>query len=370
MEYKHVSEFTSQALVIEDAEALILAFCKRAVLGSYSRDYFKRGVDKIIENALSWLRYDSLKEKARDGLRAYAQRCYKKERDLLLLHVTAFAVLLKAQADKRREARPLIRKFNSTISEEYRSSRGFQRTLNVTIPDTAYTSAVPLNTYYKEYSKKVEKVFTELVESNAKESYETNVSLRNVAEMTVRYEGQLDMIESKRREGKKLVYILPHVNCSERCEKYQVGGSLHPSGLYSLDGTSGITSDGVKYVPLEFATDNPRDRYVTKAGKVYQNGCLTGFNCRHRLGDYIPGAKPVPIPDAAIKRQRAVEEKQREYERRIRECKKAALIADSKEKRSYFKSKAIDLNEEYRRFSVKNKVSWHPDRVKIFDNED
>ena len=86
-----------------------------------------------------------------------------------------------------------------------------------------------------------------LVKADAKEDYSTNVNLRNIAEMQIRYEHQQDMIQSLRDNGTRLVYIVPHANASERCEKYQVGGSLHPSGLYSLDGTTGTTAEGVDY---------------------------------------------------------------------------------------------------------------------------
>ena len=141
-------------------------------------------------------------------------------------------------------------------------------------------------------------------------------------------------------------------------------------GGYSLDGTEGVTADGVRYKPLEFAADNPIDRYITRSGKVYQDGCITGFNCRHILSDYVPGAKPQAIPKRVIERQRAIEEKQREYERRIRDYKKAAVSTTNKDEAKRLHKKAKDLHEEYRRYSVKNKVAWYPDRVRIFDNED
>ncbi|MBQ2324750.1 MAG: hypothetical protein II377_00730 [Clostridia bacterium] len=219
--------------------------------------------------------------------------------------------------------------------------------------------------------KKVEELTKELVTRGAKEDYTTNVSLRNIAEMTVRYEHQVNMIDEKRQSGVKLVYILPHANCSKRCEKYQVGGSLHPSGLYSLDGSVGVTKEGVKYRPLEFATDNPIDRYTTKAGITYQNGCLTGFNCRHTLGDYKPGAKPITIPEKVIAKRREIEQKQREYERQIREYKKASIALkdiDAK-KAKKMRKLAIETNAKYKAFSRKHNVAYFPDRTKLLEDD-
>jgi hypothetical protein len=370
VEYKRVNEFPPQALVIEDAETEILEYTKRAAYGLHSKDRFKREVDEIINRALEKLENESLKEKTREGLRIYAQKCYKKHRDIMLAQAAFFALLIRARQVKAKGAEREIKRFTEDVPAEYRYSDGFTNALERVLPDTAYDRGLPLGTYHKEYTATVRDKFDDLVKSGAKESYETNVSLRNVAEMTVRYDHQLDMISDKRKAGKKLVYILAHANCSKRCEKYQVGGSLHPSGLYSLDGTSGTTPEGVPFKPLEFATDNPADRYITRSGKVYQNGCLTGFNCRHKLADYVPGVKPQTIPKKVIERQRAIEEKQREYERDIRNYKKAAVIAENPKQAANFRKAARKLNEEYRKFSVKNNVAWYPDRVKIFDNED
>jgi hypothetical protein len=370
VEYKHVNEFPPQALVIEDAETEILEYTKRAAYGLHSQDRFKREVDDIINRALEKLKNESLREKTREGLRLYAQRCYRKHRNIMFEQAAFFALLVRARADKIRGAEKELKRFKEEIPTEYRQSKGFSKSLETILPDTTYRRGIPLGTYHKEYVKTVSSIFADLVQAGAKESYETNVSLRNIAEMTVRYDHQLEMIADKKKNGKKLVYIIPHANCSKRCEKYQVGGSLHPSGLYSLDGTEGVTAEGIKYKPLEFATDNPKDRYTTRSGKVYQNGCITGFNCRHKLADYIPGVKPQAIPKNVIERQRAIEEKQREYERDIRAYKKGAVSTTNKDEAKRLRKKAKDLNEEYRRFSVKNKVAWYPDRVRIFEDED
>ena len=93
-------------------------------------------------------------------------------------------------------------------------------------------------------------------------------SLRNRAELEVRYNGHLENIEQLREQGNKLVIASSHADCSERCRPWQ-------NRVYSLDKTTGIAPDGRKYVPIEEATDI---YYTTKAGKVWKNGLL-GFNC-------------------------------------------------------------------------------------------
>ena len=371
MAYKIAAERTPEAVkLIESAETEILEHAKKAVLGFYSKDRFKRDIDDIINRLAERLKNPTLRDKARKGLQTYALRCYAKEKRILTLHVSFYAILLKGKRENKPEVAETLKIFKESLDKEYRTSNGFLTLLDQKLPDSVYPSALPLHTYHKEYLEKVRGVYDQLVEDNAKERYETNVSLRNIAEMTVRYEHQTDMIAQKRAEGKKLVYILSHSNCSERCAKYQVGGTKHSSGLYSLDGTEGVTPEGVKYKPLEFATDNPEDRHTTKAGVTYQNGCLTGFNCRHRLGDYKPGVKPIPIPTEYIEKRRAIEEKQRALEREIRYCKRRVVTSDNKAERNKYRERAKLLNARYEAFSKKNDAAFFRERTRIFDEND
>ena len=370
MEYKIATEKTPEAVkLIESAEIEILEYTRKAVLGFYSKDRFKRDIDDIINRLAERLKNPTLRDKARKGLQTYALRCYAKEKRILTLHVSFYAVLLKGKRENKPEVAETLKIFKESLDKEYRSSKGFLTLLERRLPDTVYPTSLPLDIYHKEYMNKVKDVYNQLIKDNAKERYETNVSLRNIAEMTVRYEHQTDMIAQKRAEGKKLVYILAHANCSERCAKYQVGGTKHSSGLYSLDGTEGVTPEGVKYKPLEFATDNPDDRYTTKAGITYQNGCLTGFNCRHKLGDYKPGVKPLPIPTEYIEKRRAIEERQRAFEREIRQYKRAAIVSDNPKQRAAFKKAAENKTEQYRAFSRKNEAAYFKERESVFEKE-
>ena len=138
-------------------------------------------------------------------------------------------------------------------------------------------TGVPLNEYYKDvWEKRVKPTLDKLAEGVALDpnDYSGRNSLRNLAEMEVRYQGHLDSIEALKAAGVKLVVCSSHSDCSGRCAKWQ-------GRIYSLDGTYG-TVDGHRYVPLEIATDV---YYTTKAGRTYKNGLL-GFNCRHHLEPY------------------------------------------------------------------------------------
>lgn len=181
-------------------------------------------------------------------------------------------------------------------------------------------------------------------------------SLRGRAELEVRYQDHLDNIENLRNEGHKLVICSTHADCSDRCAKWQ-------GRVYSLDGTSGTTDDGRKYIPLEVATDV---FYTTKKGKTYKNGLL-GFNCRHFLVPYEKGYR-FPSPNAKEERkQYAITIKQRELERNVRKYRTEAIESKGIDKVKYLESKkkAEEWNKIYIDFSRRNNRAYYPSRTEV-----
>lgn len=181
-------------------------------------------------------------------------------------------------------------------------------------------------------------------------------TLRNKAEMEVRYQAHLDEIASFKDRGVKLVIASTHADCSERCKPWQ--------GLvYSLDGTSGTTDDGRRYQPLENATDV---YYTTKAGKTYKNGLL-GFNCRHFLIEYKSGYRfPNPDPEQERK-QYAITVEQRRLEREVRKWRTVAVENKNVDRERYLEARrnAISANQEYIAFSKRHNRAYYPSRTKL-----
>lgn len=219
---------------------------------------------------------------------------------------------------------------------------------------------VPLQKYAKEYiNDNVKPVLARLAKENALDPDDISGrnSLRNRAEMEVRYNDHLEQIEKLKLAGNKLVIASSHSDCSERCSKWQ-------GKVYSLDGTSGVTPDGRKFNPLEEATDV---YYTTRAGKTYKNGLL-GFNCRHYLIPYKVGLKEPKYSKAQEDRERAITTKQRQLERVVRENRTLALefkgIDDNLYKK--YRQLAIKANNKYIEFSKDNNRAFYPDRTKIF----
>lgn len=225
-----------------------------------------------------------------------------------------------------------------------------------------YKHAVPISTFARDYMKRVNDELKFLNEIEAKDVYGERISLRNIAEMTVRHDRQVNNILQLKRDGVRLVYIQPHANCSERCEPWQ-------GKVYSLDGTSGVTDKGVHYEPLEHATDI----FVrTRAGRVYKNGCISGFNCLHKLLPYTDNTKIQEIPANIVETERKISKTQRYLERKVRKYRANALQFRGIDDKLYeeYRVRTVQTNRQYITFSKNNKVPYYPSRTEILDNED
>lgn len=220
---------------------------------------------------------------------------------------------------------------------------------------------VPAQRYSKVYMRDVQSTMLRFADEEAVDLNDIGQrhTIRARAELEVRFQAHEENINNLRERGEKLVVCSVHSDCSERCSPYQ-------GRVYSLDGTRGTTADGRSYVPLEEATNNPRNKYITKAGKVYQNGLL-GYNCRHYLYAYREGMAIPKVSKAEQEKERAINARQREYERTIRLYRERALtLAETNPAAAReYKRMAAEENKDYIAFSRANDRAYYPDRVKI-----
>lgn len=326
-----------QALLVEETQTEIKELIKDMILKGKNKFEIGKEIEKKINVCLDELEIERLKEEVERGLRAFADKVY-----IILFILFANITYKQIQA----------------ISNVARGSATPKdiRTAEQALGQMAYERRVPLNMYSKNYMQMVKERIDTLSRLEAKEDYTSRMTLRNSAEIQVRHEAIEKQLQDLRDKGENLIWIVPHANCSERCQPFQ-------GKLYSLDGTYG-TVDGIQYQPLEVATEVYE---TTKAGKIYKNGCLNGFNCRHRTQPYRQGNKPKTIPAAVIDKERDINNKQRYLERGVRSWRDRALQwkgIDDNEYR-YAKAKAVEWNNKYIEFSKKNGVAYYPDRTKI-----
>lgn len=288
------------------------------------------------------IRMAELKDAAYRSLTSFAQRQYN-------TYLRAFGIPSVFLLLVTTLANP-----NKTLNERLRAENILNEQFKMYIP-----RGVPTQTYAEEYLKEqVKPVLDELSKQQALDPDDISGrnTLRNRAEMEVRYNNHIQSIEELRQMGVKLVIASVHADCSQRCSNWQ-------GRVYSLDGSSGLTPDGKQYIPLETATDI---YYTTKKGIRYKNGLL-GFNCRHYLMPYQSGIK-LPIPSASEERkERYITQRQRELERNVRSWRTRALEYKGIDEQSYIyaRRKAIQSNKEYIEFSKQHNRAYYPSRTKL-----
>lgn len=334
-----------QVLSIIDAETEIRRLVKNGYLYQtpYSALIFE--TYKIIDRCLLNVNIQSLRDATRRSLLAFFQRQYSEISKIGREKILILALLLSFEKTNIPQAEISL----GETAVDFLLDRG--------IGYAPY--GTPLRKFVDDY---INNDILPTIEQMAKEYAldPDDVSGRNSlfarAELEVRYNAHLKAIEELRANGTRLVICSTHADCSKRCSPWQ-------GRVYSLDGTYGVTSDGRKYVPLEIATDI---YYTTKAGITYKNGLL-GFNCRHYLVPYKHGFSfPMPSVDEERK-QYKITQKQRLYERMIRQAKARAVMYDGISRVKYAKAKADirKYTKAYIEFSKSNKRAYYLSRTKI-----
>ncbi len=343
------SRLNNQVLCIEEAETEIRLAVKNAFFIGINQFNLNGQIKKIIEKALSKIRIRDLKSATYRSLLNFYYRQYREwqrlnsERDVFLA-----LVLLNNKT-------PAKTSINSLQAVNILQNNGIK------------TFGVPLQEYSENYFKnKVKPIYENLIKQqpldpdDVRDNIKQRNTLRNRAEMEVRYQGNKDSLADFIAKGVELVVASSHADCSERCREWQ-------GKVYSLDGTSGITDDGRPYQPIENAINVP---YITKAGKVYMNGLL-GFNCRHYIVAYKTGVRFPKVSEALERKEYEITEKQRYMEKQIRNLKTEAIYFKGVDNKAYkeAKSKANDWYEKYMQFSKENNRAYYPARTKILNNE-
>ena len=339
-----------QASVLVDAQTDIKTAIKQSVLSGESAEAAKNKINNIIDRAVARIRSPTLKQDGKISLMKFANVAYaqfnQNLRGISPLKIAAVIVLMRAITAKQ----PTGQIYQPATAVEQRAARVLSYTAN--------NKGIPLQEFQKVYIDRVDGALKNLAQSHALDpnDFTGRNSLRNLAEMQVRYERHQSEIAEFKKRGTKLVVCSVHADCSQRCARWQ-------GRVYSLDGKRGVTDDGREIIPLEVATDV---YYTTKAGRTYKNGLL-GFNCRHKLFEYKPKMAIPTVSELQQKREYAITLKQREMERDIIAARENALMYKDTNVDKYrvWKKAAVERYEQYKRFSAANNRAYYPDRVKI-----
>lgn len=337
-------------MALEEAETKIRQTVKR--------EYFSRTPKRTIDSKIYKIISSALKEIKIAVLRGAGQR------SLWRFYNNQYAELQRSFERQLPVMGALFLLLNKDLNgEPINPTKSKTNQAREFLEDNGYSQArlmgVPLQKFSQEYiNKNVKPAIARLAEQEAKDpdDFTGRNSLRNRAEMEVRYAANQGSISELKARGVRLVICSVHADCSKRCRGWQ-------GRVYSLDGTRGTTDDGRSFVPLEEATDV---YYTTKAGKTYKNGLL-GFNCRHYLVEYKPGYY-FPRPNPVIeKREYGITEEQRRLEHEVRKWRIKAVESKGQDDEAYKKArqKAIEWNKAYVKFSKEHGRAYYPSRTKI-----
>lgn len=339
-----------QAIIIEEAQTQIKVIVRNAIMGVSGYSTFaqmRAKIKKTIREAVAELESADLKKIVSASLERFAEQLIG--RSMVAMGIPTNLLITYYGLFKSGMTMPSIAK---QVSQQI--NKNLQ-------PLDVERRALPIATagdmYDKEYRELVKPVYEQLI--SAEPMYDERISLRNIAEMTVRYERTSKSIEDLKASGVNLVQSSQHANCSKRCEKWQ-------GGYYTLDDTYQVV-DGITFQPLSNATDQ---YYTTRAGKTYKNGHITGYNCRHYLRAYRKGYSMPMVSAEEVAKQREIDHKMRYLERQIRKWKDSSLIykGDARFEKQYLQAvaKTKYWNKTYIDYAKANKRAFYPSRTDVF----
>jgi hypothetical protein len=210
--------------------------------------------------------------------------------------------------------------------------------------------------YYYRYTERVKQAMDDLAKQHLTlDKY----SLRNKAEIKVRYDVINEDLQKLKDKGIKFVISSSHPNASERCSWWQ-------GKIYELDIDVATREMG------QYGGEKPNQTikgYID--GKPYyslKEACENGFlsyNCQHRLIAYYKGIHLQKYDMVQVEKKRNITQNQRYLKRQIRLYRtKLELSVDEQEKKMYHKQ-VIELARDYKKFCSDNNVPRYDWRTKI-----
>ena len=343
-------QLNPQAKAITDASSEIKIIVNKMYFEGRSKAEIERKVREIIKKYKLQLTSEQLRKMMPPSM--------------TLLYQTTLLTLIVAFGASGRKAQQRMKDVVSVLERKATAN-----TLNQGVGSLVYDAqraGQPLKEYCKTYMQKVKDVYRRLAKEEAQDLDGINATakrntLRNRAEMQVCYEYHQEQVQTFKDKGVRLVVCSSHQDCSLRCFPWQ-------GRVYSLDGSAGTTEDGRKYVPLEMATNQNNVYYVNPNTGTQYKGGLFGYNCRHRLIEYKVGMGIPTVTKAQQQREDALNQRQRQYEKTVRNYRTEADLAKGAgltKQANLLHKRAAAVYEEYKEFSINNERAYYPDRCSI-----
>lgn len=324
------------------------------------------GIIKAVENRLPISLYD--KQQYIDGLQRTAMKMVKEFYDKVVARFNIIVGALLILSFKKKVKTPIeLQKLIEKDTYTKKFIEENKRKIDVWAMQKGYPNVINYPQELKERLNGLAK--TEVV---AAEPGKKPITVWQKAELDIRYENQLNMIDKLKQNGVKLAWISTHPDCSKRCQAFQ--GCLVSLDLHAKNPQKSVKN--YRYNKSSFIVGKVDGESVyslldiqdVETGYGYKNNIITGFNCRHKLRPYTPGSiAPQEYSAEEVKEQREINQKLRAMERKIRYLKQRAILYNSidKQKAAYYKEQAKILTEQYKKFANKNGYAWYQWRIEV-----
>ncbi len=188
-------------------------------------------------------------------------------------------------------------------------------------------------------------------------------SIRNMAEIKVRYDLINEDLQRIKSKGSKYVIASAHANASERCSWWQ--GKIF---LIDIDIATRKMGQYPGKQPHQTILGHIDGKPYYSLKEACENGFLS-YNCQHRVIPYYKGVYVPSYNIIEVKKRRDISQKQRYLENRIRQEKSKQILAVSPEERRKAQEKSKQLQDIYAQFCDDNEVPRYDWRTRVTEVE-
>ncbi|MBO5711529.1 MAG: hypothetical protein J6R47_01705 [Acholeplasmatales bacterium] len=348
MEEQRGNESYELVVIIEEAQTMLQRVLSRMITDLIQRQTVGQQAKKIINDCLTKLKENGADNKliseAERGLQGSFLRWYE----------STTTQLLQMAKSKDNPLFLLSYKYITGITPKADSKamvinlmqvEGYEEGSIENIRDYFTTGEKGYSQMFiDDYQKRVNQEIHNIASRNVilRDSRNRRMSVRNLAEMEVRFQELIKDQERLKSKGVEYAYATSHSNASKRCSIWQ-------GKLFILDGAVGTTPLGSYIEGYSPKAKGKIDgiEYYSLADAI-GHGFL-GYNCRHRMIAYRKGMTPpreYPAKFVDIERKR--EGYLRSLENQIRHAKRDYLLTDDKQQRKDLLSRSKALQELYK----------------------
>lgn len=369
--------------LISKAETRIKSLIIQSALLLKSKAFLRQQIRFIIESVAVDMPQNIIdRESYIEGLYFSSERMIKKYYDeMVFAYIVVGALLIRNKAIKKL---PKTQSELMKIAKRYKSA-----TLKYEKPDVNFVKEqVELYKIDMVYEQKAspnvsdyEKRLKEEIGGIAKTEFapaeegKKKITVWQKAELDVRHEAQVKMVDDLVEKGVEYAWISSHPDCSVRCSKWQ--GKLVALNKRADNPQTSVDGKKYRYDTKSFIVGKVDGKNVYSLPDImdvvvqpygYKNNIIGGFNCRHKLIAYTKGSvAPTDYDKEDLKKQREINAKLREFEREIRRLKRLSIFyktINPKQSKIYLEQ-ATKLTEEYKKFANDNGYAWLPYRLEV-----